>query len=244
MHKERLHTKPFLMAGLFLLAGIILISLGFIPGSSSNMNNYAFAAFGLLFLIVAAVTFAMYNSLEKRYHKLLQEEPLLRYTLKAEAHQTQIQKNVNELKSKNKALLFVMLFFCSLFAIILPFFVEEKLLMVTICLGLGAFLSLAAWVVTSNRVRKLQRGGEEVILGRGGAFLEGSFHAWDMPETGITDLLFEPSTSPGMMGKLKMEYTAQSSPAPLTETIVLLIPHELEDRIPGVLQVLEEVRRR
>lgn len=238
MRKERLHTKPFITAGVLLLVGIILMALGFIRGDDPGMNNYALAAFGLLFLIVAIVTLVMYWAIEKRYRNLLHEEPLLRYTLKAEAHQTQIQKNIDELKSKNKALLFVMLFFCVLFAVILPFFVEEKLTMIAICLGLGAFLTLAAWVITAYRVRKLKRGGEEVILGRGGAYLEGSFHAWDMPETSITNLSYEPSTELGKMGKLTIEYTAQSVPAPLTETIVLLIPDELDNRMPGVIQAL------
>ncbi len=238
MRKERLHTIPFITAGVFLLAGIILMALGFLRGDDPSMNNYALAAFGLLFLIVAAVIFAMYWAIEKRYRNLLREEPLLRYTLKAEAHKAHIEKNIEELKSKNKALLFVMLFFCILFAIILPFFVEEKLTMIAICLGLGAFLTLAAWVITAYRVRKLKRGGEEVILGRGGAFLEGSFHAWDMPGTGITGLEYEPSTMPGKMGKLTIEYTAQSIPAPLTETIVLLIPDGLDNRMPAVIQAL------
>lgn len=237
--KDRLFIKPFIVAAIMLVAGVILITLGFARSGDANMNNYALAAFGLLLVLAGVITSVMYGALERRYRRLLREGPLMRYTLKADAHQKQIQKNVDELKSKNKALLFVMLFFCFLFAIILPFFVEEKLTMIAICLGLGAFLTIAAWIITSYRIRKLRKGGEEVILGRGGAYLEGSFHAWDMPETGITGLDYEPSTKPGKMGKLTIEYTAQSIPAPLTETIVLLIPDELEDQIPGVLQVLE-----
>ncbi len=240
MPKQRLHTKPFITAGVFLLAGVILMALGFLRKGDPGMNNYALGAFGLLFLIVAAVTFAMYGTVEKRYRRLLREELLLRYTLPEGSHRTQTEKNIAELRMKNKALLAVMLFFCGLFAIILPFFVEEKLVMVAICLGLGGFLTLAAWIITSYRVRKMLRGGEEVILGRGGAYLEGSFHIWDMPETGITSLLYEPPASAGMPGQLKIGYTAQSIPAPLTETIVLLIPRELEDKIPGVLRALEE----
>ena len=241
--KDRLIIKPFIVAATMLVAGLILIVLGFARSGNANMNNYALATFGLLLVIAGAITSVMYGALERRYRRLLRERPLLHYTLKAEAHQAQIKKNIDELKSKNKALLFVMLFFCVLFAIILPFFVEEKLVMIAICLGFGAFLSIVAWIITSYRVRKLRKGGEEVILGRGGAYLEGSFHAWDMPETGITNLSYEPSTIPGNIGKLTIEYTAQSIPAPLTETIVLLIPGELEHQIPGVLRALEEARR-
>jgi len=242
MAKDLLHRKPFITAGVMLLAGIILMVLGFAVIRDPNMNHYALGAFGVLLLIASAVTFLMYGRLERQYQRLLREAPLLRYTLKAENHQAQIKKNITELKMKNKALLLVMLFFCVLFAIILPFFVEEKLLMIAICLGLAAFLALAAWAITSYRVHKLQRGGDEVILGRGGVYLEGAFHAWDMPETGITDLLYEPSSSLGKMGQLKIEYTAGSIPAPLTEAIVLLIPPEVQDEIPRVLQALEESR--
>ncbi len=242
MRYKRLHTKPFITAGVFLLAGIVLVALGFILNGDPSMSNYALAAFGLLFLIVAAVTFAMYGAMEKRYRKLLREAPLLRYTLPEEGRRAQTEKNAAELKMKNKALLTVMLFFCGLFAVVLPFFVEEKLLMAGICLGLGAFLSLAAWIITSCRVRKMRRGGEEVILGRGGAFLNGSFHAWDMPGTGITDLAYEAPAGKGKPGELRIEYAAEAHPAPVTETLILQIPGDLADRMPGVLQALEEAR--
>lgn len=243
MTKQRLHTIPFITAGVFLLAGIALMMIGLMMADGQDMNGYAIGAFGLLFVITSAVTFAMYSNLEKRYRDLLREEPLLRYTLNAEAQQAQIKKNMAELKAKNKALLMVMLFFCALSAIILPFFVEEKIIMIFICLGLGAFLAMAAWVITAYRLSKLQRGGKEVILGRGGVYLDGSFHAWNMPGTDITGLHYISPASTDVMGQLKIEYTAQSIPAPLKETIILLIPNELEGKIPGVLQALEDTRR-
>lgn len=242
MTKQRLHTIPFITAGVFLLAGIALMMIGLMMADGQDMNGYAIGAFGLLFVITAAVTFAMYSNLEKRYRDLLREEPLLRYTLNAEAQQAQIKKNMAELKAKNKALLMVMLFFCALSAIILPFFVEEKIIMIFICLGLGAFLAMAAWVITAYRLSKLQRGGKEVILGRGGVYLDGSFHAWNMPGTDITALHYKSPASTGMLGQLKIEYTAQAIPAPLKETIILLIPNEMEGKVPGVLQALEETR--
>lgn len=243
MSKEYLHKKPFVAAGVFLLAGVILVAWGFIQSGDPDRNNYALAAFGLLFLIVAAVTFAMYGALEKRYRNLLQSGPLLRYSLAEEGKQAQREKNIAELRMRNRALLMVMLFFCVLFAIILPFFVEEKLLMAAICLGLGGFLTLAAWLITSYRVKKMRRGGDEVILGRGGILLNGSFHAWDMPGTGITDLAYEPPGGNGKPGELRIEYAAELHPAPVTETVILHIPAELADRVPGVLQALEEARR-
>jgi len=242
MRKEWLHTKPFIVAGVFLLAGIVMIAVCAARRDDPDMNGYAFGAFGLMFIIAAGVTFAVYGSLEKRYRHLLRDGLLLRYILPEESHRAQIGKNIAELRMKNKALLMVMLFFCVLFAIILPFFVEEKLLMAGICLGLGVFLSLAALVITSYRVRKLQRGGEEVILGRGGAYIEGSFHAWDMPGTAITGLDYQPPAGHGMASELKIEYTTEAHPSPLTETIILLIPQELDDEMPRVLEALESTR--
>jgi hypothetical protein len=241
MFKHRLHRKPFITAGVFLLSGIVLTALGFIRGAEGDMNNYALAAFGILFLIVSAVTFVMYGALEKKYQSLLRGEPLLRYTLKAEHHQAQMKKNIAELKAKNKALITVMLFFCVLFAIVLPFFVEEELLMIGICLGIGAFLFITERLITATRVWKLQRGGEEVVLGRGGAYLEGSFHAWDLPGSGISDLSYMPPAREGGTGELTITYSAAAGPAPQTETLTLLIP-ELTDEIPRVLQALEEAR--
>ena len=242
MFRDRLHTKPFITAGVLMLAGIILVILGFSGSGDADMNQYALAAFGLMLFIAGAVTFVMYGALEKRYGRLLREKPLLRYTLHGDMQKAQAEKNINELKAKNKALLTIMLFFCGLFAVILPFFVEEKLVMILICLGLGVFLSLAAWVITAYRVRKMRAGGEEVILGRGGAYVAGAFHAWDMPETFISDLSWQPPEVQGEMGRLKIEYTALSIPAPLTESITLLVPPEMEADIPGALAALEERR--
>ena len=242
MPKHMLHKKPFITAGVFLLSGIILIALGFASGGGPNMNNYALAAFGILFLIVSAVTFFMYAALEKKYRSLLKEEPLLRYSLRTADHQEQIIKNIAELKAKNKSMLTVMLFFCVLFAVILPFFVEEGLLMIGICLGLGAFLLIAERLVTAYRVRKLCRGGEEVILGRGGAYLESAFHAWSLPGTKLTSLSYEPPVEQGRLGELMLTYSAAAGPAPRKETIILLIPPGLVKEIPRVIQGLEEVR--
>jgi hypothetical protein len=240
MSNKWLHIKPFITAGTFLLAGIVLIIRGFTGTVEPNMNNYALGAFGLLFLIVAIVTFAMYGALEKKYRNLLRDTPLLRYTLPADSHQAQTYRNIAELRMKNKAQLAVMLFFCVLFTIILPFFVEEKLLMAAICLGLGAFLWLTAWLITAYRARKMRRGGEEVILGRGGAFLGGSFHAWDMPDTALSDAAYEPPVGHGNLGELHIKYIAEAHPAPVTETVILQIPGELADRMPAVLQALKE----
>ena len=102
MTKQRLHTIPFITAGVFLLAGIALMLIGLMMADGQDMNGYALGAFGLLFVITAAVTFAMYSSLEKRYRDLLREEPLLRYTLNAEAQQAQIKKNMAEIKAKTR----------------------------------------------------------------------------------------------------------------------------------------------
>lgn len=78
-----------------------------------------------------------------------------------------------------------------------------------------------------------------MILGRGGAYLHGAFHAWDMPDTTITELLYEPPEAPENMGTLRIEYTAQAGPTPLRETLIFLIPPVLEREIPGILKELE-----
>ena len=95
--KDRLIIKPFIVAATMLVAGLILIVLGFARSGNANMNNYALATFGLLLVIAGAITSVMYGALERRYRRLLRERPLLHYTLKAEAHQAQIKKNIDEL---------------------------------------------------------------------------------------------------------------------------------------------------
>ena len=55
---------------------------------------------------------------------------------------------------------------------------------------------LADQVNTAYWVHKKQRGGEEVVLGRGGAYLEGALPAWDMPGTAITEIAYETPQNP------------------------------------------------
>ncbi len=239
MASRGLYRKPFIVAGCFLGLGIGMMAVGGVLGNS-NMDFFAMALFGLLFVITGIVTFAMYGAMDRRWRRLMGGEPLLRYTLDNEKTQKAKEKNVRELRGQNKALLTVMLFFCVLFAVVLPFFVEEKLIMVLICLGLGAFLTLSAWLITAYRVRKLKRGGSEVILSRGGAYLNGEFHSWDMPGTSISSIGYQPpGRGKGALGELRIEYAAEGGPVPQSQTIILLVPAELDARMPEVLRALE-----
>lgn len=242
MRKQHLYTKPYITAGVFMALGLGLMALGFLFQGDADMNNYALGAFGLLALLLGVIIFIVYGKQEQEFRKLLGEKPLLRAALQAESSRAQAEKNIREKKAKNKALLLVMLFFCALFAVILPFFVAEKLLMAVICLAIGAFLALFAFVITAYRAHKMRKGGDMVILGRNGAFLHGTFHAWNLPGTAITNLFYTPPGAPGQPGELKISYTAPAYPAPMSETLILLIPKELEKDIPGVLAELDGIR--
>ncbi|MHC1787818.1 MAG: hypothetical protein AB9880_12245 [Christensenellales bacterium] len=234
--------KPFITAALFLLAGIMMMAAGALLARGGEMGYYALAVFGLLFAITGLVTFALYGALARRARQILRGEPLLHYQMDEASRRIACEKNIREIREANKALLRVMLLFCGLFAIVLPFFVEERLLMVLICLGLAAFLTLAALIITAYRMRKVRRGGAEVILTRGGALLADAFHAWDLPGTGLQDFELLKPEAPSGLHTLSITYTADAGPTPPSQTIVLMIPSDLAPRLPGVLAALEEVR--
>ena len=93
------------------------------------------------------------------------------------------------LKSDNKAKLLIMLFFCGLFAVVLPFLFEDGYLFIYICLGIAAFLTLSALVLTWYGVRRLRQGNSEFILSLNGAYALGGYYAWNMPGTSFEQRL-------------------------------------------------------
>ncbi|MDD4496098.1 MAG: hypothetical protein PHV32_17450, partial [Eubacteriales bacterium] len=163
-------------------------------------------------LFTTAVSiYAIYGSLSRKF-KAAMQYPLLVYDLLPEQYSKGAEENAAQLKSVNKLMLGIMLFFCALF-IIVGFFFEDGYIMSIIGLALAAFLSLSMVVITSYRVRKLRTGSSLVILSGHGAYTGGEFHCWGTKFTSLDKINLRVSQkSNGLGGYIDIVYTAAALP--------------------------------
>lgn len=240
MPDPSLYRKPYGVAGIFFVTGLAMIIAGMIL-VQQEMDWAALIPSGLLVSIGGAVIFFKFRAQAKRYRSLFTEEPLLRYTMSDENKRKAAEKNIEEIRGQNKTLLLIMLFFCVVFAVLMPLLVEEKLLMVLIFVGLAAVLSLAAWLITSYRVCKQRRASGEVILARHGVFAGGDFHCWEMPGASLRTVEYKPpGKKEDLEGVLRLGYRVAAYPASNQQTVILLIPPEYDARMPAVLRALRQ----
>ncbi|MHB1152413.1 MAG: hypothetical protein ACYCWE_03925 [Eubacteriales bacterium] len=238
----RLYKKPFITSVAFLITGFVMTAGGFILADyTGTMDYYAMAMGGFLVFIIGLIILILYGKLEKQYQNILYNNPLLHFTVDNKYLKHNIDKNIEDLKSQNKAILFVMLFFCVLVAVVLPFFFEDGYLFIFIGLGLGVFLTSAAIIITYYRINKLKNSTNEIILTGDSAYVGGEFHSWNMPGTSLTMINYvPPDVKKDRLGLLEITYHAVSYPAPLKQKINIPVPIDLVYRIPEVIQILQQ----
>ena len=234
-----MYRRPFLVAYVFFVAGALMTGGGFMLAEyTGEMGFFALVAFGVLALTAAVVVYLMYRRLEAEFDRALRGKPLLRFTVDNSVLADSIERNVRDLKADNKAILLIMLAFCGLFAIVLPFFFEDGYLFIFICLGIAAVLTLSALIITAYRVRKLRKGSNEFILSPGGIYAGGEFHCWSMPGTRLTDVQYHPpeGDAPGL---IEIEYTAASYPASASQKVSIPIPGDQASKAEEILRLLQ-----
>jgi len=138
--------------------------------------------------------------------------------------------------------LLIMLVFCALVAVVLPFLFEDGYLFIFIGIGMAALLSLSAWIITAYRVRKLQKGSNAFVLSPLGAYAGGEFHSWNTPETRLTGVRYRPPEH-GEPGWLEIEYMAVSYPAAAVQKVLIPIPEEVAARAEELVRALEARRK-
>lgn len=221
--KVRIYTKPYITGAAFLLVGLAGLLWG-LRISEKYMDGYALVLFSGLFMLTGAIIFVLYAKLERKYRKAL-EAPLLYYTLGAGEYDRSAWLSAMEIKSSNRLMLFVMLFFCGLLAVFGLFLPEDGYIVTLIALGLGVFLALAQWIITAFRVKKLRRGNHLVVLAKGGAYTGGEFHSWQMPGTSLVSAEYkkEPAGSP-LAGVIEIRYRVVTPPTARTVTCTVPVP--------------------
>jgi len=237
------HKKPFIVALCFLIAGCLMLAAGpALVEITGSMGYYALIAFGVLSLIVAIVVYFAYRRLNREFRNMLESEPLLRFTADSHVLAQSVERSVRELKSENRAKLLIMLAFCALVAVVLPFLFEDGYLFIFIGIGMAALLSLSAWIITAYRVRKLQKGSNAFVLSPLGAYAGGEFHSWNTPETRLTGVHYRPPED-GEPGMIEIEYTAVSYPASAVQKVNIPIPGDQVTQAEELMRILEARRK-
>lgn len=239
-----LYRKPFWVAGILVLAGIGLVGTGGIRAEAThNQDWYAACAFGLLFLISGIVTAAVYGALELKFRRLISGQGvLLDWTLPPELQEEQARRLAADIVANNKAVLAIMVGFCLLFAIILPFGVKDGdgPLMAGICLGLAAFLSVTCLVITFCRVRKAKRGQPRILLSADAAYVNGELHCWTFPGTSLDGAEIHEAEKFGRTRRpaIVIRYTETTRAGPNTHSVVIPIPDGKRNEAEAAIQAI------
>lgn len=238
MFRRYYYRKPFIVASILLLTGIALSISGILMESSSrSMDYYALIAFGFFFVITALVIYFMYFRMEKEYRKSIGGAPLLRYTIENNAKKKNVERQVKDLSSTNRGLLMIMLSFCFIFGITLPFILKDGWVIAIICLCLAIFLFLAERIITNYRIKKLRNSTGEYILTENGAVIGGEFHSWGLPGFSLSSVDYIPSDS-SKLGILQIEYTGQGLAGENVQRLFLPIPKNHEEVITEIIELL------
>jgi len=175
--------KAWYSAGFFLL----VIIIAFMDLDSLPIHP-AFFMLSIFFLIMSVIMAYMFRSREKKLQKLISGENLIaQWTLTPE----QKKKYANFLfkyeSGKNQIILFSISFIAIIvFGIFILVIDEGKMAMFLILLGLIAFLAAFAFGMPFYYRLKNLRGDGKILLGAKYAYINGYFHNWDFPLSGLS----------------------------------------------------------
>lgn len=235
-----LYKKPFITATIFLLLGFFSIIFGvYFADSTGDSNFYSLLAFGVFFIIISLVIFAVYGAMEMKFKSAINNQKLLDFYLNDGSFDDIAAKTGNEIKMNNKALLIIMLLFCAIFGGLSLFLGEDGVLLSGIFIGLGIFLTIMAFIITKYRVNKLKKGSKRVILSKNAAFVAGEFHTWNVPGSALIGARYYPRDGHNVKTSfIEIQYGALTVPGPSTYTFAVPIPVEAENRVNEIIGIL------
>jgi len=174
--------KAWFAAGFFLL----LIFSTF-QEWSPIAGNWPLMAFSFFFLIVAVVVAIMFRSRKEKLKKLITGENIIaQWTLTSEQQNQYVNTLFKNEIGKNQVILFSISFIAIIvFGVFILFIEEGKLFMLFVLIGLIAFLALFAFGMPYYYRYKNSRGDGQILIGSKYAYVNGYFHNWDFPFSGI-----------------------------------------------------------
>jgi len=147
----------------------------------------AWIMIALFFLIFSTVIAIMFKERGKKLQKLISKENIIAQWTLNDAEKKQF---VNHLfkheKNKNTVILFSISFIAIIvFGIFIAVIDEGKLFMLAVLVGLILFLALFAYGMPYYYKYKNSKGDGNILIGTKYAYINGYFHNWDFPLSGI-----------------------------------------------------------
>jgi uncharacterized membrane protein YbaN (DUF454 family) len=231
------YLKPRIFALCLFVVSLAMIFGGFFYAEAANEMNYFGLAFIGIFLFIMSVTiFFVYRNLQRKLNALFDSTPLLEFVLSDEQAQSAINENNKALKSYNKSIWLTIIFFCGIFALGGPLFVEDGMLFAIICLAIAVFFTFVFLIATYVRTNKLKSANHSVILNEKGVYFMGSYYPFKMAGTWLTEANYDPETY-----LIKLVVTALTTAGPSDSIIIIPIPLEYRDKIESIVSKLPTV---
>ena len=148
----------------------------------------AIVMISIFFFVVSLIIGFMFRSRERKLQKLISGESLIaQWTLTTEQKKQYVKHLFNQEVGKNQIVLFSISFIAIIvFGLFILFIDEGKLAMLGVLVGLIVFLAIFAYGMPYYYRYKNNKGDGQILIGAKYAYINGYFHNWDFPLSGIT----------------------------------------------------------
>ncbi len=242
MKKPMLHKTPILVAWILLILGILsTLNLMYLPLLIREFDGmdggFALIAGGIFLLIFSGSIFYYYGRLNKQFQKMFCGQALLAFVLPRSLYSSYSNKQAEEIKAGNTAVLFTIFAFCLLFGVIFALTIDPLFLL--ICLCIAVFFTAVYFIVTAYRTKKVKRSQALVLLSEGGIYAYGQHHSWSVPGAKLSAVTID--TGPTLPCPcIRITYAAVTYPALRTETVTVPVPASLLEK---AAQAVESIRK-
>lgn len=184
---ENNQTGTVKKAWYFAVFFLLVIIIAFMDLDSLPVHP-AFVMLSIFFLIMSVIIGFMFRSREKKLQKLISGESLIaQWSLTKKQKKKYATYLFKHESGKNQVILFSISFIAIIvFGIFILVIDEGKLAMFLVLLGLIAFLAAFAFGMPLYYRFKNLRGDGKILLGGKYAYINGYFHNWDFPLSGLS----------------------------------------------------------
>jgi len=179
-------TKRFLYAALFF--GVVT----FLPFVGIEMFEQVFALtlIGIWLGISSLIIAWMFNKRSQKLQSLITGESLLAsWQLESRQKEAYVKYLFEYEQGKNKAIFTIMvIMFVLIFGIFIAVIDEAQLAMFLSMIGFISFLSLFAFGMPYYYRRTNRNGDGKILIGAKYAYINGYFHNWDFPLSGLSKI--------------------------------------------------------
>ncbi|RIJ48897.1 zinc ribbon domain-containing protein [Maribellus luteus] len=178
--------KPVTISLLIALISVVLVIMSFTEGSPLH-GIYAITLVGIFVAIAALITAVVFRSRAKKLDTLISGENVIAsWSLSEEQKTAYVNTLFRTEQAKNKAILIItVVLIVLIFGAFIVFIEEGKAAMLVVMLVLIVIISAFALGMPRYYRSKNLRGDGVVLLGKKFAYINGFFHNWDFPLSGI-----------------------------------------------------------